>query len=125
MDLLPGELGLDDATYDRLGLGAWTDAQLIAAVAAVVSRPKVAPATSFVLHAPLELLARALLLPPSVPTGATVPAAGCSRWRREYQAAGEERPDPAAVGLGRSTRRPGRSSPSWPPGRRSTTAPTA
>ena len=39
-----------------------TDAQLVAAAAEVIAVPKVAPADSFVLHAPLELLARAELL---------------------------------------------------------------
>jgi hypothetical protein len=39
------------------------DADLVASVAAAVSVPKEAPADSFVLHAPLELLARATLLP--------------------------------------------------------------
>src|SRR5438128_10760359 len=39
-----------------------TDADLIAGCAAVVNVPKLAPPDSFVLHAPLELLARALLL---------------------------------------------------------------
>ena len=41
----------------------WSDAQLIAAIADVIAIPKEAPADSFVLHAPLELLARATLLP--------------------------------------------------------------
>ena len=40
-----------------------TDADLIAACAAVIDVPKQAPPNSFVLHAPLELLARAILLP--------------------------------------------------------------
>ena len=39
------------------------DRSLIRAVADVISVPKAAPADSFILHAPLELLARALLLP--------------------------------------------------------------
>ena len=39
------------------------DAQLFDRVAAVVATPKQAPASSFVLHAPLELMARRLLLP--------------------------------------------------------------
>jgi hypothetical protein len=40
-----------------------TDADLIAQCAAVIDVPKQAPPNSFVLHAPLELLARAILLP--------------------------------------------------------------
>src|SRR4029450_4388026 len=39
-----------------------TDAELIAACARVIDVPKAAPPDSFLLHAPLELLARALLL---------------------------------------------------------------
>jgi len=39
------------------------DTQLIKSAARAISTPKVAPANSFVLHAPLELLARAALLP--------------------------------------------------------------
>jgi hypothetical protein len=48
--------------YDRSGVAAWPDARLIRAVAEVCSVPKVDPADSFVLHTPLELLARAELL---------------------------------------------------------------
>ena len=40
-----------------------TDTELIAACAALVDVPKAAAPDSFVLHAPLELLARAILLP--------------------------------------------------------------
>ena len=39
-----------------------TDAELVAACATVIDRPKAEPPGSFELHAPLELLARALLL---------------------------------------------------------------
>ena len=39
-----------------------TDAELIAACAEVIDVPKAAPADSFLLHAPLELLARSILL---------------------------------------------------------------
>ncbi len=42
---------------------SWPDGRLLAWAASVVGVPKVAPADSFVLHAPLELLARAALLP--------------------------------------------------------------
>jgi len=41
---------------------AATDADLIASCAAVIDVPKAAPPDSFLLHAPLELLARAILL---------------------------------------------------------------
>jgi hypothetical protein len=49
-------------TYHRDGLDSWSDARIVGAAAGVIARPKVAPADSFVLHAPLELLARAALL---------------------------------------------------------------
>ena len=42
---------------------SWPNGRLLAWAASVVGVPKVAPADSFVLHAPLELLARAALLP--------------------------------------------------------------
>ena len=44
-----------------------SDAELIAAVASVVRTPRADPADSFVLHAPLELAARAALLPRVAP----------------------------------------------------------
>src|SRR6476620_2565125 len=39
-----------------------SDAELTDSVARVISRPKAEPADSFILHAPLELLARSALL---------------------------------------------------------------
>src|SRR5690349_12065372 len=50
-------------TYDRLGLDQLSDVQLAAHAAATIRVPRAAPADSFVLHAPLELIARAALLP--------------------------------------------------------------
>ncbi len=44
-----------------------SDAELVAAVADVVRRPRQDPASSFVLHAPLELAARTALLPRIAP----------------------------------------------------------
>ena len=75
--------------YDRRGLDSWSDRRLLGAVGEVVSVPKLAPATSFVLHAPLELLARAGLLDRVKPI-----ARGEARRRvvglaAQYQAAGE------------------------------------
>ena len=49
-------------SYLRRGLDAVPDAHLCDLVAELVARPKVAEADSFVLHAPLELLARTALL---------------------------------------------------------------
>ncbi len=48
--------------YRQRGMQAWSDRHLIGAGAEVLAPPRFAPADSFVLHAPLELLARAGLL---------------------------------------------------------------
>jgi hypothetical protein len=53
-------------TYQRQ-FGGLSDAQLVAEVAAHLSIPRENPADSFVLHAPLELAARAALLPHVAP----------------------------------------------------------
>jgi hypothetical protein len=47
---------------DPAAAESWSDRELVRAAAQVVSQPKQAPADSFLLHAPLELLARAQLL---------------------------------------------------------------
>ena len=49
--------------YDRAGLADLSDAQLFDLAAHVIAVPKGPAANSFVLHAPLELMARRLLLP--------------------------------------------------------------
>ncbi len=49
--------------YVARGLDRLSDADLVACVALVVSEPRRDPENSFVLHAPLELAARAALLP--------------------------------------------------------------
>src|SRR5690242_17425726 len=51
-----------DEAYDARGLGDVSDAQLIDAAITMVARPSGPPADSFLLHAPLELLARVALL---------------------------------------------------------------
>lgn len=95
---LLAELDPDDvpASYQPLGLDRLSDARLCELVSEIVSRPKAAPADSFVLHAPLELLARSALLPLVEP------------WAREqarqrlvwlgatYAAAGDEVDQPAS-----------------------------
>ena len=53
--------------WDRSPLTAASDAQLVAAVAAAITPPKADEPSSFVLHAPLELLTRAALLPHVAP----------------------------------------------------------
>jgi hypothetical protein len=68
------------------------NSDLIAECAAVIDEPKADPATSFVLHAPLELLARALLLE-RAPEAAIEPARRRLRWLAdEYRAAGAAAP---------------------------------
>src|SRR5215204_3597102 len=59
-ELDPGSLGDPRAARP---FASWSDAELTDAVASVISRPKREAADSFVLHAPLELLARTALLP--------------------------------------------------------------
>lgn len=49
-------------TYDQRALHRLSDAELVAAVTAVVAEPREGPADSFVLHSPLELAARTRLL---------------------------------------------------------------
>ncbi len=58
-DLDPDDIA---AAYAQRGLETLPDAELVDAAAAVIGRPKEAEPNSFVLHAPLELLARAALL---------------------------------------------------------------
>lgn len=53
--------------YTRRGLDEWSDARLIAAVSSILAIPRSDPSDSFVLHAPLELAARAALLPRVAP----------------------------------------------------------
>jgi len=68
MNLAPpsAQLGIDPddvaAGYRARGLAALSDEQLFTLAASVVAIPKREPANSFILHAPLELLARRALL---------------------------------------------------------------
>lgn len=62
-DLCGIDLGDVRGEYERRGLARTSDAALVEAVAAVVSAPRRPPTGSFVLHSPLELGARAGLLP--------------------------------------------------------------
>lgn len=70
-----------------------TDAELIASCAAVIDVPKAAPPDSFVLHAPLELLARALLLE-RVPDEARPSARERMRWLADTYASAGPSADP-------------------------------
>lgn len=60
---LPIPTGDVAGQYTARGLDTLSDARLIGTVADVVATPRRDPADSFVLHAPLELAARAALLP--------------------------------------------------------------
>jgi hypothetical protein len=79
---------------------AATDAELIANWAAVIDVPKAGPANSFMLHAPLELLARAILLE-RVPSATRSAARERMQWVADtYVAAGPSiDPLPAADAL--------------------------
>ena len=85
---------VDDAP-DALGLDLLTDHALVSACAAVIDRPKAAPPDSFVLHAPLELMARAGLLARVSPDGRHAARRRLVTTAATYAAAGEpviERP---------------------------------
>ncbi len=91
--------------YDRLGLAEVSDAELLDRCAAVVARGHDGVPDSFLLHAPLELIARAALLPHVRPEQRT-PARQRIVWMTAKQArAGGDRPprshapadDPAAT----------------------------
>lgn len=59
-------------TYTELGGDDISDVDLVARVARRVARPREGHADSFILHAPLEVLARAALLPWVAPKGRAV-----------------------------------------------------
>lgn len=85
----------DPATaYDEGGLDRWSDARLLAAATAVVAVPKQAPADSFVLHAPLELLARARLLGHVPPDERRAARVAVVRVAAAYAAAGDPVDEP-------------------------------
>lgn len=83
--------------YLRRGLDRWSDRHLAVAVAEVVSRPKQAPADSFVLHAPLELLARIGLLSHVRPSHRASARQRLVWLAAEFAAAGDSVPDPSEV----------------------------
>lgn len=76
------------ATYDALGLDRFSDTALVGAAAAVVDRPKAAPPDSFVLHAPLELMARAGLLARVAPEDRSAARRRLAWFAATYAAAG-------------------------------------
>jgi hypothetical protein len=71
-----------------------TDAELIASCATVIDVPKAVPPDSFMLHAPLELLARAILLE-RAPSGTRVLARERLQWLADKYAAAAPSADPA------------------------------
>ncbi|HEY5155837.1 MAG TPA: hypothetical protein VIJ47_13940, partial [Acidimicrobiales bacterium] len=96
LDRVPTLAGLDPFAvadgYPARGLDQLSDGALTDLVAAAVARPKVAAAGSFVLHAPLELLARAALLPLVEPSARRLARQRIVWLGATYQAAGEEVP---------------------------------
>src|SRR5262245_52931562 len=89
---------VDDA-YRRRHLFTWSDRRLTAAAAEVLATPKAAPADSFVLHAPLELLARAGLLPYIRPGARDEARRRLVELAAKYEAAGEPVAPPASVAV--------------------------
>jgi hypothetical protein len=84
----PGAAGVVE--IDRPHRPSPSDAALCEDVAAAVARPKEGEADSFVLHAPLELLARAALLPLVRPEARERARARLGWLRDAYEAAGAE-----------------------------------
>ena len=96
-----------DAVHDEFrqrAADSWPDDTLVAAAGAVIARPKVAPADSFVLHAPLELLARAGLLAFVAPEARAQARERIASLAATYEAAGEAvEPAPGAASSGSRT----------------------
>lgn len=81
-----------------------SDAQLCDQVAARIARPKEAPADSFVLHAPLELLARTALLPLVAAGERAAARERLAQLGTDYGAAGAEIAEPAPRAYARPER---------------------
>lgn len=62
---LPADI--DSQRYESAAIASLSDAELVQAVGWAISRPKASGGTSYTLHAPMELLARAALLPLAPP----------------------------------------------------------
>jgi hypothetical protein len=82
--------------YQRRGLSEWPDVEVVRAVSDVVAVPRAAPADSFVLHAPLELLARAELLRHVRPGGREQARRELFALAARYASAGDPVDEPAA-----------------------------
>jgi hypothetical protein len=98
------ELAIDpdniEADYDRGGYGELSDAQLFEIAARVIATPKRADASSFVLHAPLELMARRLLLPQVAPEQRRAVRERMLWVAASYERAAEPVEDPPARAFG-------------------------
>lgn len=86
--------------YHRLGLDRLPDATLVDLAAEVIGRPKLADPTSFVLHAPLELLARTALLPHTTPALREAARMRVAWVAASYDASGEATPLPPVDPVG-------------------------
>lgn len=86
--------------WRRSPLSALSDAELVAAVAEAVTPPKQEADSSFLTHAPLELLARAALLPLVAPGAREAARRRIAAIAADYAKAGEEVPCPCAPGFG-------------------------
>ncbi len=100
----PGDLTSIDPdevvdAYDARALDRLSDAALVARCAAIIDRPKQAPPDSFVLHAPLELMARAALLGRVAPPARRLARQRLVWFAATYAAAGPTVADPAPVGF--------------------------
>lgn len=82
--------------WDRSPLVDASDARLAAAVVAAITPPKLAAASSFVLHAPLELLARVALLPHVAPAARAQARRQVAAVAVRYAHAGAEADEPRA-----------------------------
>lgn len=76
--------------WAKSSISAWSDAVLIDAVAAAVAPPKRDADTSFLTHAPLELAARAALLPMVAPAARDRARRRIAAIAARYQVEGEE-----------------------------------
>src|SRR4051794_23874369 len=96
-------MGGADQTLDLKSTSCFTvlavdhDRSLIAAVGEIIATPRHAPANSFVLHAPLELLGRAGLLPLVRPGDRAAALDQIRALGDKYEAAGDPVTDPAPV----------------------------
>jgi hypothetical protein len=84
-----------DDTPSPTELEAASDADLVAAVAEVVRIPRREPASSFVLHAPLELAARAALLPRVAPSARRAARQRLIELATRFDRAGEPLDEPS------------------------------